>query len=98
MDGSADGQAGNGAPGHGKVGVAGKFTITINKEEFTLETDCVTVLELVKMAGFAEEEIREYDLFCITDGSDGPVDDGKPVQLEPGAHFRTIRKSHPYGS
>lgn len=88
-----------------KDGGAGSHSVTdgrgieiiINKRDFTIGADCATVLELVERAGLGSE-IDDYDLFCTSNGRNEPLDPSRPVQLEPGMHFRTVRKSNPYGA
>ena len=83
---------------NGRVdGADEKITISINKKDVEIEVSCTTVSELVKIAGLGAE-IEDYDLFCVSNNSNEPLDPDKPVQLKPGEHFRTIRKSNPYGS
>ena len=98
MDGLDDGTKDGGTGSHNVTdGSGGEITITINKQDFKITTDCTTVLELVKRAGLGEE-IDDYDLFCTSNDHNEPLDPNKPVQLEPGMHFRTVRKSNPYGA
>lgn len=91
--GAADAPAGTG-PGPG-----GRVEIQVNKKKIEVgaaELGRVTVVDLLERAGYAKDEVDDYDLF-VAGGGYEPLGRDGPAQIKGNEQLRAIRKSNPYG-